>query len=216
MSPGHDPISSVMPNPIQNHPGTQLRSLMDASCVAIPGAFNGAIAYAVRLYKSIMLRDPGDETMQKLAKAIQLGARAFLHAEYKWLAVFVGAVFLLMLGNTAQFGWQMALPFLMGALFSAGAGYFGMHTATRAAVRTTQAAKTGLSQALEVAFQSGTVMGMVSTFECLASRSGQQSIEGLAGGISMALVTTETGLGIAIPALIILYYAQRELQETAL
>jgi len=62
----------------------------------------------------------------------------------------------------------------------------------------------------------GTVMGMVSTFESLAARSGQQSIEGLAGGISMALVTTETGLGIAIPALIILYYAQRELQETTL
>jgi len=62
----------------------------------------------------------------------------------------------------------------------------------------------------------GTVMGMVSTFESLAARSGQQSIEGLAGGISMALVTTETGLGIAIPALIILYYAQRELQEATL
>jgi len=62
----------------------------------------------------------------------------------------------------------------------------------------------------------GTVMGMVSTFESLAARSGQQSIEGLAGGISMALVTTETGLGIAIPALIVLYYAQRELQEATL
>ena len=62
----------------------------------------------------------------------------------------------------------------------------------------------------------GMVMGMVNTFESLAARSGQQSIEGLAGGISMALVTTETGLGIAIPALIILYYAQRELQETTL
>ena len=62
----------------------------------------------------------------------------------------------------------------------------------------------------------GTVMGMVSTFESLAAGSGRQSIEGLAGGISMALVTTETGLGIAIPALIILYYAQRELQETTL
>lgn len=62
----------------------------------------------------------------------------------------------------------------------------------------------------------GTVMGMVSTFESLAGRANEHSIEGLAGGISMALVTTETGLGIAIPALIILYYAQRELQEGTL
>lgn len=59
----------------------------------------------------------------------------------------------------------------------------------------------------------GTVMGMVGTFESLAVRSSQQSIEGLAGGISMALITTETGLAIAIPALVILYYAQREFQE---
>lgn len=62
----------------------------------------------------------------------------------------------------------------------------------------------------------GTVMGMVGTFESLAVRSSQQSIEGLAGGISMALITTETGLAIAIPALIILYHAQREYQETVL
>ena len=62
----------------------------------------------------------------------------------------------------------------------------------------------------------GTVIGMVSTFKSLAAGSGGQSIEGLAGGISMALVTTETGLGIAIPALIILYYAQREFQENTL
>ncbi|MEZ5276920.1 MAG: MotA/TolQ/ExbB proton channel family protein [Opitutaceae bacterium] len=62
----------------------------------------------------------------------------------------------------------------------------------------------------------GTVIGMVSTFKSLAATSAGQSIEGLAGGISMALVTTETGLGIAIPALIILYYAQREFQENTL
>ena len=118
-----------------------------------------AVGYAFKLYQGIIEKDQGDETMQKIAAAIQDGARAFLHAEYRWLAVFVAVVFLLMLGGE-DFGWQMAFPFLMGAAASAGAGYFGMHTATRAAVRTTQAAKTGLSQALEVAFQSGTVMGM--------------------------------------------------------
>ncbi len=118
-----------------------------------------AVGYAYNLYRRIMEEDPGDETMQKLAKAIQDGARAFLHAEYKWLAVFVAIVFVLMCISDS-FTIVMALPFLMGALASGVAGYFGMHTATRAAVRTTQAAKTSLGRALEVAFTSGTVMGM--------------------------------------------------------
>lgn len=60
----------------------------------------------------------------------------------------------------------------------------------------------------------GTVMGMVTTFESISTRTGRASIDGLAGGISMALITTETGLGIAIPAVLIVYYAQREWQKT--
>ena len=118
----------------------------------------GAVLYAYSLYRSIMQEDPGNEKMQKIAKAIQHGARAFLHAEYKWLAVFVGGVFVLMCFS--DFTWHMGVPFLMGALASAIAGYFGMHTATRAAVRTAQAATGSLGKALDVAFRSGTVMGL--------------------------------------------------------
>jgi len=118
-----------------------------------------AVIYAYSIYRGIMQADDGDEKMQKIARAIQHGARAFLHAEYKWLAVFVGVVFVLMC-LSSDFTWHMGVPFLMGALASATAGYFGMHTATRAAVRTTQAAKTSLGKALDVAFRSGTVMGL--------------------------------------------------------
>jgi K(+)-stimulated pyrophosphate-energized sodium pump len=123
------------------------------------------IAYAVSLFKQIMLKDPGDEKMQKIAAAVQQGGRAFLHAEYRWLAVFVAVVFIgLCLGpddGKNQFlGVKTAIAFLLGSASSAGAGYFGMHCATRAAVRTTQAAKTTLGAALDVAFKSGTVMGM--------------------------------------------------------
>ncbi len=121
------------------------------------------IAYAVSLFKQIMLKDAGDEKMQKIAAAVQQGGRAFLHAEYKWLAVFVGVVFLLIgvFGTAEQFlGWKTAFAFLLGSTASAGAGYFGMHCATRAAVRTTQAAKGSLGAALDIAFKSGTVMGM--------------------------------------------------------
>ncbi len=124
------------------------------------------LAYAVNAYKQIMAKDPGDDLMQKIAKSVQDGAKAFLYAEYKWLAVFVVVVFvLLMMGtddpaNQQFLGFRTAIAFLLGAGASATAGYFGMHTATRAAVRTTQAAKTSLGAALDIAFKSGTVMGM--------------------------------------------------------
>ncbi|HEX6810004.1 MAG TPA: sodium-translocating pyrophosphatase [Planctomycetota bacterium] len=123
------------------------------------------IAYAVNLFQQIMRKDAGDEPMQKIARAIQQGARAFLHAEYKWLAVFIGVVFLLLcLGPDDQkesfLGWRTAIGFVLGSVSSAAAGYFGMYCATRSAVRTTQAAKTSLGGALDVAFKSGTVLGM--------------------------------------------------------
>jgi K(+)-stimulated pyrophosphate-energized sodium pump len=124
-----------------------------------------SVAFAVNLFKQIMLKDAGDERMQKIAAAVQQGGRAFLHAEYKWLAVFVGIVFVALCfgpddGKTQFLGVKTAIAFLLGSVASAGAGYFGMHCATRAAVRTTQAAKTSLGAALDVAFKSGTVMGM--------------------------------------------------------
>ncbi|MCA8951593.1 MAG: sodium/proton-translocating pyrophosphatase, partial [Planctomycetes bacterium] len=126
-----------------------------------------AIVYAFNLFKQIMQKDGGDAKMQEIARAVQEGGRAFLHAEYKWLAVFVAVVFVLLcLGSDnpaeGQFlGWRTGIAFLLGALASGTAGYFGMHCATRAAVRTTQAAKSSLGAALDVAFKSGTVMGMV-------------------------------------------------------
>jgi K(+)-stimulated pyrophosphate-energized sodium pump len=124
------------------------------------------LAYAIKSFKQIMAKDAGDDLMQKIAKSVQDGAKAFLYAEYKWLAVFVAVAFvLLMLGTdepaNGQFlGYRTAIAFLLGCGASATAGYFGMHCATRAAVRTTQAAKTSLGGALDIAFKSGTVMGM--------------------------------------------------------
>lgn len=125
------------------------------------------LAYAVNAFKQIMAKDAGDDLMQKIAKAVQDGAKAFLYAEYKWLAVFVAIVFVLLMMGTDDpakgqyLGYKTAIAFLLGAGASATAGYFGMHTATRAAVRTTQAAKTSLGAALDIAFKSGTVMGMM-------------------------------------------------------
>ncbi len=126
-----------------------------------------AIVYAFNLFKQIMQKDGGDEKMQEIARAVQAGGRAFLHAEYKWLALFVVVVFFgICFGpdnpeKSQYLGWRTGVAFLLGALASGTAGYFGMHCATRSAVRTTQAAKTSLGAALDVAFKSGTVMGMV-------------------------------------------------------
>ena len=119
-----------------------------------------AIAYAFNLFKQIMENDEGDEKMKEIAAAVQKGGRAFLHAEYKWLGVFVAVVFVLLCMGTDDpkeqtfLGWRTGFAFLLGAGASGAAGYFGMHCATRAAVRTTQAAKSSLGAALDIAFKS--------------------------------------------------------------
>ncbi len=121
-----------------------------------------ALIFAVLTFMKIMSKDAGDQKMQDISKLVQEGAAAFLRAEYKWLAIFVvvvGAV-IAMSDAAAGLGPKTAIAFVAGAAFSAAAGYFGMHTATRAAVRTTQAARTGLNEALQVAFSSGSVMGL--------------------------------------------------------
>ena len=121
-----------------------------------------ALVFAVMKFGSIMRKDAGTEQMQAISKKVQEGAAAFLKAEYRWLVVFViivaGAIFFSSSEN--GLGPRTAVAFICGALASGVAGYFGMHTATRAAVRTTQAARDGLMPALSVSFSSGVVMGM--------------------------------------------------------
>ncbi|MFT6363302.1 MAG: K(+)-stimulated pyrophosphate-energized sodium pump, partial [Planctomycetota bacterium] len=121
-----------------------------------------ALIFAVVRYFSIMKRDDGNEVMRDIAKQIQDGAAAFLKAEYTWLAVFVVIVAIAIGASdpTTGLGVDTAIAFVCGALASAIAGYFGMFTATRAAVRTTQAATNSLADALSVSFSSGVVMGM--------------------------------------------------------
>ncbi|MEL6430045.1 MAG: sodium-translocating pyrophosphatase [Planctomycetota bacterium] len=128
---------------------------------AAGAAAAAALVFAILKYGAIMKRDAGDAKMQEISKQIQQGAAAFLKAEYKWLTVFVIAVGAAIFFSKQQgLGQDTAIAFVAGAAASAIAGYFGMHTATRSAVRTTQAARTGLTEGLEVSFSSGVVMGM--------------------------------------------------------
>ena len=108
-------------------------------------------------------QDAGDEKMQRISKSIQEGAMAFLKAEYRILAIFV-VIASVALFFVSQFSgashWMIVVAFIFGAIFSALAGNIGMRIATQSNVRTTQAAKTSLPQALKVSFSGGTVMGL--------------------------------------------------------
>ncbi|GGH31665.1 sodium-translocating pyrophosphatase [Sphingobacterium alkalisoli] len=108
-------------------------------------------------------QDAGDARMQTIAKSIQEGALAFLKAEYRILLIFVAiasiALFIVStLVDTTH--WIIVVAFIFGAFFSALAGNIGMRIATKSNVRTTQAARTSLPQALKVSFSGGTVMGL--------------------------------------------------------
>ncbi len=120
------------------------------------------LIWAVVVAVGIVGKSDGDDTMREIAKAIQDGAKAFLFTEYKWLALYVLAVggLLFWYGESQGLGGRIAASFVAGALLSAAAGYVGMTVATRAAVRTTEAAKESLSDALKISFGSGTVMGL--------------------------------------------------------
>jgi K(+)-stimulated pyrophosphate-energized sodium pump len=131
----------------------------------------GLIGILVMAVKSAWVnkQDAGDAKMQELAGYIADGAMAFLKAEWKVLSIF--AVFAAALlaysgsiteinGRPIHSSWIISIAFIIGAVFSATAGYIGMKVATKANVRTTQAARTSLKQALKVSFTGGTVMGL--------------------------------------------------------
>ena len=124
----------------------------------------GVLALLFTFWKSawVSKQEEGTEKMSKIAKSISDGAMAFLKAEYKVLAIFVVIVGVLMAmgGMNAASSPLVGLSFVIGAFCSALAGFIGMKVATKANVRTTNAARTSLGKALEVAFAGGSVMGM--------------------------------------------------------
>src|SRR3954465_11878378 len=131
----------------------------------------GIVGLIVMAVKSawVSKQDAGDKNMQELAGYIADGAMAFLKAEWKVLSIFVifAAALLAYSGTVHEIkgheihsSWIISIAFIIGAVFSATAGYIGMKVATKANVRTTQAARTSLAKALKVSFTGGTVMGL--------------------------------------------------------
>jgi K(+)-stimulated pyrophosphate-energized sodium pump len=130
------------------------------------GLISGIIGLAFAGYTArwLLSQDAGNERMRKIAAAIQKGAQAFLRREYRYVAILVVIVTVVLLilsavPNSGMSPWT-AVAFVTGAFASSLAGYIGMSIATRANVRTTAAASISLNQGLRVAFASGSVMGL--------------------------------------------------------
>lgn len=133
---------------------------MNLALIAAPVVGVLALLFAFYKANSINQVSPGNDRMKEIATYIQDGAMAFLSRQYKSLAIFIVALFII-LSIAPGLGFSTAVCFLLGALFSIAAGYIGMKVATKANVRTANAAKeSGMTKALNVAFSGGAVMGM--------------------------------------------------------
>ncbi|HTD94175.1 MAG TPA: sodium/proton-translocating pyrophosphatase, partial [Chitinophagaceae bacterium] len=136
---------------------------MDKLIYLVPVMGIIGLLYTLVKFNWVSRQDAGTDRMKEISNYIAEGAMAFLKAEWKVLGYFVVIVAILLAvmaqANTHSH-WAIAIAFILGAVLSATAGFIGMKAATKANVRTAQAARTSLSKALNVSFTGGAVMGV--------------------------------------------------------
>jgi K(+)-stimulated pyrophosphate-energized sodium pump len=136
---------------------------MNSLFYAVPLMGIIGLLYTLIKFNWVSKQDPGNARMQEISAYIAEGAMAFLKAEWKILSYFViiAAILLGVMANSnPESHWSIAVAFIVGGVFSATAGFIGMRVATKANVRTAQAARTSLAKALNVSFTGGSVMGL--------------------------------------------------------
>jgi K(+)-stimulated pyrophosphate-energized sodium pump len=136
---------------------------MDNLIYAVPAMGVLGLLYTLWKFNWVSKQDAGNDRMKEISTYIAEGAMAFLKAEWKVLGYFVvivGILLAVMAGANPHSHWSIAIAFVLGAVLSATAGYIGMKAATKANVRTAQAARTSLAKALNVSFTGGAVMGV--------------------------------------------------------
>jgi K(+)-stimulated pyrophosphate-energized sodium pump len=170
---------------------------------ALPGVFGcSAVGLLYGLYAgtSVLRMSPGNDRMKEIALAIQEGAEAYMNRQYLTIA-FVGVGLFIIIGQFL--GWVTAAGFLTGAILSSLAGFIGMYVSVRGNVRTAEAARSGLAQALDVAFKGGSVTGLlvvalallgVSAFYAVTND--VKALVGLGFGASLISVFARLGGGI--------------------
>src|SRR4030067_1413066 len=124
-------------------------------CIIVGLVGAAVVAYFVRY---VLRQDEGSAKLKEISGAIKEGGLAFIHREYRTLAIVV-VVVAIILAVIPALGWRMAVAFVFGALCSMGAGYAGMNMALRTNGRTCAAAQKSLNQGLRVSFRGGAVMG---------------------------------------------------------
>src|SRR5437762_133043 len=136
---------------------------MDKLIYLVPAMALIGLIYTFVKFSWVAKQDAGTDRMKEISQHIAEGAMAFLKAEWRILTYFAVIVALLLgfMGSRSETShWSIAIAFVIGAFFSALAGFIGMKAATKANVRTTHAARTSFSKALSVSFSGGSVMGM--------------------------------------------------------